>query len=64
MRAALEGLSGVEAADVDLQTGTATLRVGAGLAAEEAVEAVQGKVILSWARGLLARLPFLGRGRS
>ncbi len=61
LRAGLAGLPSVEGADVDLKTGKATVRADAGLTAEEAIEAVQDKVILSWARGILARIPFLGR---
>ncbi len=61
MRAALEGLPGVTEAEVDLQTEMATVRARGGLAADDAVEAVRSKVLLSWARGLLARAPFLGR---
>ncbi len=63
MRQALEGLRGVQEATVDLETGVVTVRTEAGVVAEATITAtaVEGKVILSWARGLLARVPFLGR---
>ncbi|HEU4758777.1 MAG TPA: heavy metal-associated domain-containing protein [Dehalococcoidia bacterium] len=61
MRAALAGLPGVEAADVDLRAGAATVVAAPDLPAERAVEAVRGRVILSWARGFLARVPVPGR---
>ncbi len=55
MRGALEGLHGVDRAEVDLASGEAKVDVSGEVSAEELVEAVQGKVILSWARGVLAR---------
>ena len=61
MRAALAGLPGVEGADVDLEMGTASVRADSALTAAQAIEAVEDKVILSWARGFLASIPFLGR---
>ncbi len=63
MRAALDGLPGAASAEVDLGMGIATVRAGFGLTDEEAVEAVQDKVFLPWARGLLARTPSLARRR-
>ncbi len=63
MRAALEGLPGVETAEVDLETGTAEVRAGPGLTCEEAVEAVRHRVILPWARRLLARTLSMGRSQ-
>ncbi len=54
MRRALEGLHGVQRAEVDLASGEAKVEVSGGVSAEELVEAVQGKVILSWARDVLA----------
>ncbi len=55
MRRALEGLHGVDRAEVDLESGEAKVDVSGEVSAEELVEVVQGKVILSWARGVLAR---------
>ncbi len=55
MRRALEGLNGVDRAKVYLESGEAKVDVSGEVSAEELVEAVQGKVILSWARGVLAR---------
>ncbi len=55
MRRALEGLHGVDRAEVDLASGEARVEISAEVTGEELVEAVQGKVILSWARGVLAR---------
>ena len=55
MRRALEGLHGVDRAVVDLASGEAKVDVSGEVSAEELVEAMQGKVILSWARGVLAR---------
>ncbi len=55
VRRALEGLHGVDRAEVDLESGEATVDVSGKVSAEELVEAVQGKVILSWARGFMAR---------
>ncbi len=61
MKAALEGLPGVMSADVDLERGMATVKSDCPIEAELAIEAVRGKVILSWGRSLLARTPFLGK---
>ena len=55
MRQALEGLAGVDVADVDLASGEATVEVSDQVSGEELVKAVEGKVILSWARDVLAR---------
>ena len=63
MRAALEGLPGVETAEVDLETGTAEVRAAPELTREEAVEAVRHRLILPWARRLLARALSSGRSR-
>ncbi len=41
--------------EVDLASGEAVVDVGGEMTNEELVKAVEGKVILSWARGLLAR---------
>ncbi len=43
-------------ATVDLESGEATAEVSGRVSSEELVEAVRGKVILSWARAALARL--------
>lgn len=62
MERALAGLDGVTRVSVDLDKGEASLEVE-GTAPLEAMEsAVRGQVILSRARGVLARVPFLGRG--
>ena len=63
MRRALEGLRGVQEATVDLETGVVAVRTEAGVVAEATITAVEGKVILSWARGLLARVPRRGGGK-
>ena len=55
MRRALEGRAGVNAAHVDLASGEATVKVSNRVSGEELVQAAEGKVILSWARGVLAR---------
>ncbi|MCH6555994.1 MAG: heavy-metal-associated domain-containing protein [Chloroflexi bacterium] len=54
MRRALEGLEGVDRVEVDLASGEAVVSVGGEVTNEELVKAVEGKVILSWARVLLA----------
>ncbi len=41
--------------EVDLASGEAVVDVGGEMTNEELVKAVEGKVILSWARDLLAR---------
>ncbi len=56
MRRALEGLAGVARATVDLESGEATVEVNGEVSQQELAEAVEGKVILSWARDALARL--------
>ncbi len=55
MRRALEGLAGVNVANVDLASGEATVEVSDQVSGEELVQAAEGKVILSWARDVLAR---------
>ena len=55
MRRALEGLDGVDGVAVDLASGEAVVDVGGEMTNEQLVKAVEGKVILSWARDLLAR---------
>ncbi len=55
MRRALEGLAGVNVAYVDLASGAATIEVSDQVSGEELVRAAEGKVILSWARDILAR---------
>ena len=55
MRRALEGLEGVDRVEVDLASGEAVVDVGGETTNEELVKAVEGKVILSWARDILAR---------
>ena len=55
MRRALEGREGVNRVEVDLASGEAVVDVGGRITNEELVKAVEGKVILSWARDLLAR---------
>ncbi|MFQ6019743.1 MAG: heavy-metal-associated domain-containing protein [Dehalococcoidia bacterium] len=62
MRGALAGLHGVAKASVDLERGVATLEADPTTPAEAMERAVHGRVILWWARSLLARLPFLGKG--
>jgi len=57
-------LPGVQAADVDLDAGTATVVADGPLEPQRAADAVRGRVIFSWARGLLARLPVPGKGRT
>lgn len=59
VRRALEGLDAVRRAEVDLDSGEALVELSGPVSAEQMVRAVEGKVILSWARGALARL----RGR-
>lgn len=61
MRRALEGLEGVDRVEVDLASGEAVVDVGGEMINEELVKAVKGKVILSWARDLLARPRWGGR---
>ena len=61
MRAALEGLPGVKSVTVDLETGTATATGERPLDPAELERAVEGKVILAWARAFLARLPIAGK---
>ena len=41
--------------EVDLASGEAVVHVGGEMTNEELVKAVEGKVILSWARDRLAR---------
>ena len=41
--------------EVDLDSGEAVVDVGGKMTNEELVKAMEGKVILSWARDLLAR---------
>jgi len=48
---------------VDLETGNVLVRTEAGVDARDTVRAVEGRVILSWARGLLVQIPFAGRRR-
>ncbi len=55
MRRALEGLEGVDRVEVNLTSGEAVVDVGGDMTNEVLVKAVEGKVILSWARDLLAR---------
>ena len=61
MRRALEGLEGVERVEVDLVSGEAVVDVGGEVTNEELVKAVEGKVILSWARDSLARSRLVDR---
>jgi copper chaperone CopZ len=56
VRRALEGLDSIARAAVDLESGEAIVEVNAKVPPAELVEAVEDKVILSWARGALARL--------
>jgi len=58
---ALEGLRGVQAARVDLDTGEVLVATETDADTGDMAQAVEGLVILAWARGLLARIPFLGR---
>lgn len=62
MRRALAGLHGVATASVDLERGKAIVETDSTTPVEAMEGAVHGQVILWWARWLLARLPFLGRG--
>ena len=55
MRRALEAREGVDRVEVDLASGEVFVDVGGEMTNEELVKAVEGKVILSWARDLLAR---------
>ena len=55
MRRALEGLEGVDRVEVDLASGEVFVDVSGETTNEELVKAVEGKVILPWARDLLAR---------
>ncbi len=55
MRRALEELEGVDRVEVNLASGEAAVDVGGDMTNEVLVKAVEGKVILSWARDLLAR---------
>jgi len=61
VRRALEGLEGVDRVEVDLASGEAVVDVGGQMTNEELVKAVEGKVILSWARDLLAHDRSVGR---
>lgn len=61
MRAALEGLPGMKSATVDLETGTAMVTSERPLDPADLERAVEGKVILAWARAFLARLPFAAK---
>ena len=47
--------------EVDLASGEAVVDVGGQMTNEELVKAVEGKVILSWARDLLAHDRSVGR---
>ncbi len=47
--------------EVDLASGEAVVDVGGEMTNEELVKAVEGKVILSWARDLLARSRLVDR---
>jgi hypothetical protein len=53
----------VAKASVDLKRGKATLEADSATPVEAIEGAVHGQVILWWARSLLARLPFLGKGK-
>ncbi len=48
-------------AKVDLDTGNVLVRTGPDAEIGDIAQAVERLVILAWARGLLARIPFLGR---
>jgi copper chaperone CopZ len=61
VRRALEGLEGVDRVEVDLASGEAVVDVGGEMTNEELVKAVEGKVILSWARDRLARSRLVDR---
>jgi copper chaperone CopZ len=61
VRRALEGLEGVDGVEVDLASGEAVVGVGGEMTNEELVKAVEGKVILSWARDLLAHTRLVDR---
>ncbi len=61
MRRALEGLEGVDGVEVDLASGEAVVDVGGEMTNEELVKGVEGKVILSWARDLLAHSRLVDR---
>ncbi|MEE8346110.1 MAG: heavy metal-associated domain-containing protein [Dehalococcoidia bacterium] len=56
MRRALEGLTGVSQASVDLELGTATVVVRGGVAHGKLVEAAERTAVFSWARSVMARL--------
>ena len=62
-RRALGGLPGATAAEVDLETGAATVSFAGQPASEEAMtQAVEGEVLLRPARRWLARLSAIRRG--
>ncbi len=48
--------------EVSLERGEAIVEALAAATPQAMEKAVKGKVILSWARWLLARVPLLGRG--
>ena len=58
---ALEGLPGVKSATIDLETGTATVMGERQMDPAALERAVEGKVVLAWARSFLARLPFAAK---
>ena len=51
----------MKSATVDLETGTATATGERPLDPAELERAVEGKVVLAWARSFLARLPFAAK---
>jgi len=51
----------VQSATIDLETGTALVTSERLLDPADLERAVQGEVILAWARSFLARLPFAGK---
>jgi copper chaperone CopZ len=61
VREGLEALDGVVQAEVDLEMGGAVLITNGKVSDEELARVVGDKVVLSWARGLLARVGGGGR---
>jgi len=61
VRRGLLSLPQVQEAQVDLEEGTATVRLRGAAEEGALVQAVHRQVIWPWARRLLSLLPFLGR---
>ena len=63
MQRALVGLRGISEAVVNLEPGEAIVEAEASTLPEDMERAVDGQVILSQVRWLLALVPLLGRAR-